>query len=158
MSVAVIGALCVRRLLGAALVVALGLACTTLLMMGTASAPGQVSSMSSMSMSGETNIATMTGMHESSLASSPPAVATESAIWPALAQVCDMPCLEEVTDACTGVAGLTATSLLVLFLGTRRDTFLGLLARDRYARTRRPHEPRPPWTVLSLYRLGVLRV
>lgn len=75
------------------------------------------------------------------------------------ASMCESPCVADISGACTIAGGLAAAALLALLLGTRRDTFLGLLARlGPLFSVRRPrHEP-TPWTVLSLTSLCVLRV
>ena len=76
-----------------------------------------------------------------------------------LASICGSPCVTDISGECTVAAGLAVTALLALFLASRRDTFLGLLARIGplfYVRRRR-QEP-TPWTVLSLSSLCVLRV
>ena len=52
-----------------------------------------------------------------------------------------------------------AAAFLALFLASRRDTFLGLLARiGALFFVRRRRRPLTPWTVLSLSSLCVLRV
>ena len=73
--------------------------------------------------------------------------------------MCDSPCATDIGGECTVPAGLAVTALLALFLASRRDTFLGLLARPSllFFVRRRQQEP-TPWTVLSLSSLCVLRV
>jgi len=147
-----------RRTLGAALVLTLGLACA-MLWAGPASAAGHMSSMSSMV--GDSDAMAMVAMNGSTAADSQPAAvpeAPESHLGRALAEVYGMPCVSEITDACTGAAGLTVTSVLAFLLIRRRDTFLGLLARHRVPSARRVHEASTPWTVLPLSRSSVLRV
>lgn len=76
-----------------------------------------------------------------------------------LASMCESPCVIDISGECTVAAGLAVTALLALFLASRRDTFLGLLARVGalfYVRRRR-RDP-TPWTVLSLSSLCLLRV
>ena len=76
-----------------------------------------------------------------------------------LASMCESPCVTDISGECTVAAGLAVTALLALFLASRRDTYLGLLARTGpllYVRRRR-RDP-TPWTVLSLSSLCVLRV
>ncbi len=76
-----------------------------------------------------------------------------------LAAMCETPCVTDISGECTVAAGLAVTALLALFLASRRDTFLGLLARIGplfYVRRRR--QELTPWTVLSLSSLCVLRV
>ena len=76
-----------------------------------------------------------------------------------LASMCESPCVIDISGECTVAAGLAVTALLALFLASRRDTVLGLLARIAplfYVRRRR-REP-TPWTVLSLSSLCVMRV
>lgn len=80
---------------------------------------------------------------------------------PTMALMCETPCVTDIGGGCTIAAGLAvaAVSLLVLFLASRRNTFLGLLARvgpDFFVR-RRQRDP-TPWTVPSLTRMCVLRV
>ena len=76
-----------------------------------------------------------------------------------LASMCESPCATDIGGACTVAAGLAVTALLALFLASRRDTFLGLLARLSllFFVRRRRQEP-TPWTVMSLSTLCVLRV
>lgn len=72
---------------------------------------------------------------------------------------CDAACIAEVGEGCTLAAGVTLT-LMALLLGSRRDTFLGVLRRlEREGLVdRRPRWVHALWTVLSLSSLGVLRV
>lgn len=73
--------------------------------------------------------------------------------------MCESPCVVDISGECTVAAGLAVTALLALVLASRRDTFLGLLARIGplfYVRRRR--RELTPWTVLSLSSLCVLRV
>jgi hypothetical protein len=75
-----------------------------------------------------------------------------------LASMCESPCAADIGGACTVAAGLAVTALLALFLASRRDTFLGLLARlSRLFFVLRPCQEPTPWTVLSLTTLCVLR-
>ena len=78
---------------------------------------------------------------------------------PTMASMCETQCVTDIGGACTIAAGLLVAALLVLFLASRRDTFLGLLARvgPVFFVRRRRRDP-TPWTVLSLTRLCVLRV
>jgi hypothetical protein len=59
---------------------------------------------------------------------------------------------------CTNAAGLTPSTLLALLLASRRDTFMGLLARTRPRALPRRRRRQTPWTVLSPNSLCVLRV
>ena len=107
----------------------------------------------------------VSGMNDAAVAA---AVAPVAAVMPlqmdgvgglTLASMCESPCVADTGGECTIAAGLAVTALLALFLASRRDTFLGLLARIGplfYVRRRR-REP-TPWTVLSLSSLCVLRV
>ncbi len=78
---------------------------------------------------------------------------------PTLASMCGRPCVTDIGGECTVAVGLAVTALLALFLASRRDTFLGLLARLSFLSfvLRRRQEP-TPWTVPSLSSLCVLRV
>lgn len=78
---------------------------------------------------------------------------------PSMASMCEFACVTDIGGACTVAAGLVVAALLVLFLASRRDTFLGLLARvgPVFFVRRRRRDP-TPWTVLSLSRLCVLRI
>lgn len=77
---------------------------------------------------------------------------------PVIASMCDTSCAPGVTGMCT-VAMSSVVSVLVLFLASRRETFLGLLARVRRLMfALDPQRGRPPWTVLSLSSLCVSRV
>lgn len=78
---------------------------------------------------------------------------------PLMALMCQKSCVTDISGECTVAAGLAVAALLALFLASRRDTFLGLLARSGplfYVPRRRGELT--PWTVLSLSRLCVLRV
>ena len=106
----------------------------------------------------------MSGMSEMSgataVVTAPVAAARDSmAPMAPMSSACDSVCVSEVTDLCSLAAGLSVMTLMALLLATRRDTFLGLLARVRTPPSgpRRRSEP-PPWTVLSLSSLCVLRV
>ncbi len=74
--------------------------------------------------------------------------------------LCETPCAGGTTGVLCGVAvALVVTSVLLLLLTSRRDTFLGLLARVRRAGlVRRRRRQRTPWLVRSPVSLGVLRV
>ncbi len=111
------------------------------------------------------SMSSMTGMSDGSPVSTVAAASTlttaaadtVSGLGPAVASMCDSACIVE-TSACALGVGLAVTTVLALLLGSRRDTFLGLLARLRTTGTRRPRWLMSPWTVLSLSSLGVLRV
>lgn len=76
-----------------------------------------------------------------------------------MSSMCDSACPTDASAVCTIAGGLTVTTLFLLLLVTRRDTFLGLLARARpRAVLRRRRRHRPSWTVLSPISLCVLRV
>jgi hypothetical protein len=139
------------RVLCTVVVLALGTVCTMLWVTSSIVAPSHMSSMSSMSHVPDVDkVADETAW--------PAAALGVAAFSDGLSRVCDMSCTAQVTDICTGVAGLSVSSLLALVLARRRDTFLGLLARHHTALARRPHQFLTPWTVLSLSRLSVLRV
>lgn len=78
---------------------------------------------------------------------------------PAMSSMCGAPCVTDIGGACTIAAGLIIAALLVLFMASRRDTFVGLRARlGPVLFVRRRRRDPTPWTVLSLSRLCVLRV
>jgi len=142
-----------RRALFAAVALALSLLCAALAV-AASTAP----------MSGMTNtsgISVMSGVGEATaaVATAPAAVAMTADAGSAMAAMCDSACVSEVTDTCTVAAGLIVITLMALLLATRRDTFMGLLARIRTSeRTLRPRRERTPWTALSLSSLCVLRI
>lgn len=76
-----------------------------------------------------------------------------------LGGMCDGVCATQSTATCAVIV-LTVVSVLGLLLGRRRDTYLGLTARQcarsQLAQTERQRPPR--WTVLTLTDLCVLRV
>lgn len=78
---------------------------------------------------------------------------------PTMVSMCEIPCVTDIGGACAIAAGSAVAALLVLFLASRRNTFLGVLARVSpvFFVRRRRRDP-TPWTVLSLSRLCVLRV
>ena len=71
--------------------------------------------------------------------------------------MCGDTCFTAVSDMCTESGGLFTISLLALFLASRRDTFIALIARIR-PRAHRWRQRRTPWTVTSPIVLCVLRV
>lgn len=77
---------------------------------------------------------------------------------PPVNSMCDNACVSAVSETCTVAGGLTVTTLLALFLASRRDTFMGLLARTRPRALPRQWRRQTPWTVLSPISLCVLRV
>lgn len=77
---------------------------------------------------------------------------------PPISSMCDSACVTDVSQMCTIAGGLTVTTLLALLLASRRDTFLGLLARTRPRALRRRRRRQTPWTVLTPVCLCVLRV
>lgn len=86
-------------------------------------------------------------------------VAALAADTPTVPPPCATTCVDSTADVCRLAAGVTGSTLMALFLTTRRNTFLGLLARRRRPlRDDRPAWTSPPWTVLSLSDLGVSRV
>ncbi|GAB2754284.1 hypothetical protein GCM10027020_02950 [Nocardioides salsibiostraticola] len=131
-----------RSALGATIALTVGLACTVLW--------------------AATPVAPMAGMseHAAPIATVAAGVAEEfSSASPAMAPMCGNPCVSDTSSvACTGV-GVILTSLLVLFLAFRRNTFMGLLTRVRRpGLTRRRLRERTPWVVLSPVSLCVFRV
>ena len=81
-----------------------------------------------------------------------------SVMSPPMSSMCDSACVTDVSQVCTIAGGLTVTTLLALLLASRRDTFLGLLARTRPRALLRRRRRHTPWTVLSPISLCVLRV
>ena len=76
-----------------------------------------------------------------------------------MASMCGNPCVTDISGECAVAVGLAVAALLALFLASRRDTFLGLLARiGPLFFVHRRRRPPTPWTVLSLSSLCVLRV
>jgi len=75
-----------------------------------------------------------------------------------LSSMCDSACVTNVSEMCTIAGGLTVTTLLALLLATRRDTFVGLLARKRPCALPRRQRRQTPWIVLSPISLCVFRV
>ncbi|MEJ7834416.1 MAG: hypothetical protein WKF79_15995 [Nocardioides sp.] len=72
--------------------------------------------------------------------------------------MCDSVCVTGVSELCTVAGGLTLITMLALLVATRRDTFMGLLARTRPRALPRQRRLQTPWTVLSPISLCVLRV
>lgn len=154
----VVGAL--TRPLCAAAALALALMCV---LVGVAASPTPMTGMTEMvSASG---VSGMDDMGEATVAAAVAPVAAAMTMQmggdggPTMASMCETPCVTDIGAACTIAAGLAVTALLALFLSSRRDTFMGLLARIGplfYIRRRR--QELTPWTVLSLSRLCVLRV
>ena len=81
-----------------------------------------------------------------------------SMMSPPMSSMCDMACVTDVSEMCTVAGGLTVTTLLALLVASRRDTFMGLLARTRPCALPRRRRRQTPWTVLSPISLCVLRV
>lgn len=130
-----------RSALGAAIALAAGLACTVLW---------------------AASVAPMASMSEAAapVATVAATVAEEvSSATPAMASMCGIACVSDTTGVgCTGV-GVVVTSVLVLLLASRRNTFMGLQARVRRpGLTRRRLRERTPWIVLSPASLCVFRV
>lgn len=132
-------------------------------LLGTASSTTGMTGMTEM-----INASSVTGMDDRGEAAVLTAVAPAAAAMtmetggdggPTMASMCESLCVIDIGGECTVAAGLAVTALLALLLASRRDTFLGLLARAGplfYVRRRR-RDP-TPWTVLSLSSLCVLRV
>lgn len=82
-----------------------------------------------------------------------------SAIPSMTAAMCDGVCIAEVSSGCAVGVGLIVTTVLVLLLATRRDTYLALQARSStLTRGHQRRRHRTPWTVLTPISLCVLRV
>jgi hypothetical protein len=159
------------RPLCAAVALALSLMCAVL---GAAASTAPMTVMSISDISGMTDAAGVAGasnmndMGEAAVAaaSAPVAAMTAELVsemardgGPAMASMCATPCVTDIASACTVAAGLTVIAILALFLASRRDTFMGLLARTGpVLYVRRRLRDRTPWTVLSLSLLCVLRV
>ncbi len=131
-----------RSALGAAIALAVGLACTIL--------------------SAAAAVAPMAGMSENAASFTTVAVTVveeAASASPAMAPMCGNACVSGTTSVvCTG-AGLVVTSVLVLLIAARRNTYLGLLARVRRPGPgRRRLRERTPWVVLSPVSLCVFRV
>lgn len=148
-----------RVVVGALIALTLGLACTVM-WAAVLLAPSSV-------MTGMPDMDGMDGMN--GMGGGPVAAMTTSATnqvvdaasdaGHAVMSTCTSACVDDVADACTLGVSLAVVTILALLLGTRRDTFLGLLARPRVVLlARRPRWSRSPWTVLSLSTLCVLRV
>lgn len=76
-----------------------------------------------------------------------------------ISSMCDTSCVNEVTTTCAVAAATIIATLMVLLLASRRDTFLGLLARTRPTDfARRPRRARVAVPALSLCTLCVWRV
>ena len=145
-----------RRALFAAIALALSLMCAAL---GVAASTAPMAGMTDSSVN-----TLMAGIGEATaaVATAPAvagaAVAVAADAGSAMAGMCDSACVSEVTEMCS-VAGLIVMTLMALLLATRRDTFLGLLARIRTStRAVRLRREPTPWTVLSLSSLCVLRL
>lgn len=132
-----------RSAIGAAIALAVGLACTVL--------------------SAAASVAPMTGMGDDAAPVTTVAVTVAedvASVSPAMTSMCAYACVDgSASVVCAGAAGLVVTSALVLLLASRRDTYLGLLARLRRAGlARRRLRARTPWLVLSPVSLCVFRV
>ncbi len=75
-----------------------------------------------------------------------------------MGSMCDSACVTDVSVMCTVAGSLTVATLLALLLASRRDTFMGLLARTRPCTLPFRRRRQTPWTVLSPISLCVLRV
>lgn len=151
-----------RRAVGALVAVLVALACTVLWLMALAAPSATMPDMTGMAgTSVEAGVSMMAGMRSTTAVAATDAVADLAAgAGPAMASMCDTACVGGVVDVCTLAAGLAVTTVLALLLSSRRNTFLRLLARPGAATLvhRRPRWLHSPWTVLSLFSLGVLRV
>ncbi|MEO5709151.1 MAG: hypothetical protein ABIQ59_04965 [Nocardioidaceae bacterium] len=78
---------------------------------------------------------------------------------PVINSMCDTACVTRVSSMCNVAGGLTVTTLLALLLASRRNTFMGMIARNGSpALSRRPRRDRTRRAVLSPFSLCVLRV
>jgi len=75
-----------------------------------------------------------------------------------MGSMCDSACVTDVIEMCTVAGALTLITMLALLVASRRDTFIGLLARARPRALPRRRRRQSPWTVLSPISLCVLRV
>lgn len=112
-------------------------------------------------MVGASSVSAMSDMGDAVVASVAAAMTVEmgGGGGPTMASMCESPCVTDIGSECAVAAGLAVTTLLALFLASRRDTFLGLLTRVGpifFVCGRRPELT--PWTVPSLSSLCVLRV
>jgi len=144
----------VRRALCAVVAVALGLICVVVAVTALMAPMGQ------MNMSA-TDMALMNSTTGTTVAE----VATTAAMPVAsmsrqmMATLCGGTCTDEVGMLCGGVVALTSLTLLALLLGSRRDTYLGLLPRPHRLAFVRPGSTEPsPWIPLSPVALCVLRI
>ncbi len=144
------------RPLCAAVALAISLMCAVL---GFAASTTSASGMTEMV--GASSVSAMSDMGET--AAAPVAAVIQADVGggsgPLMASMCENSCVTDISGDCIVAAGLAVIALLALFLASRRDTYLGLLARIGplfYVRRRRWELT--PWTVPSLSRLCVLRV
>lgn len=92
------------------------------------------------------------------------AAAGVSSQSPVMASMCGGPCVGATSNVvCAGAAGLVVglvvATVLVLFLATRRRTYLGLVARIRRSGLAERRPPgRQPWVVLRPGDLCIWRV
>lgn len=143
-----------------------GVALAMSLMCGILGVAASTTPMTGMTKMGNASLVSgMNGMGEATVAATvaPAAAAMTAEIGVdgglTLASMCESPCVTDLGGECAVAAGLAVTALLALFLASRRNTFLGLLARlSPLLFVRRPPQEPTPWTVLSLTSLCVLRV
>ena len=114
-------------------------------------------------MTGMVNASSVSGMNDMGEATVTPVAAKTVEMGgdggPTMTSMCESPCVADISGECTVAARLAVTAVLALFLASRRDTFLGLLARiGPLFFVRRRRQDLTPWTVLSLSSLCVLRV
>ena len=151
------------RPLCAAVVLAISLMCAVL---GVAASTTPTTGMTGMTgMTGQSGVSGMNDMGDAAVAAAVAPVAAAITLelggdgGLTLASMCESPCVADISGECTVAAGLAVTALLALFLASRRDTFLGLLARiGPLFFVRRRRWELTPWTVASLSSLCVLRV
>lgn len=151
---------CIRRPVGVLVALIVGLACTLLWLMAL-SAPGMGGTADTRDTVAEPGVSIAVGLRDmSATAVQAPAGAADLArdLGSAMTSMCDSTCVSDLTDTCALAAGLLLMTVMALLVGSRRDTFLGLVARLRRATPVPPPRWLTPWTSPSLSQLGVLRV
>lgn len=146
------------RALGAVLAVSLGLMCAALAYHASTARMNDMAGMAGGVAPAVASPAMAFSASSTYGAALAPVVVPSISVYHGPAAMCAGGCVAAVSDACGLAAGLTVTPMLLL-LTSRRNTFIGLLARVRqsyFARRRR--RLRTPWTVLSPFALCVLRV
>jgi len=75
-----------------------------------------------------------------------------------MGSMCDSACVTDVLEMCAVAGALTLITMLAMLIASRRDTFMGMLARARPRALPHRWRRQSPWTVLSPVSLCVLRV